>query len=48
MTDELNPDLEVSPFNLDMSRQLLDDAGYVDSDGDGVRETPEGEPLEFG
>jgi len=27
--------------------QLLDDAGYVDNDGDGVREDAEGNPLQF-
>ena len=27
------------------ARQLLDDMGLVDSDGDGVRERPDGEPL---
>jgi peptide/nickel transport system substrate-binding protein len=27
--------------------QLLDAAGYKDGDGDGVRETPDGKPLEF-
>ena len=27
--------------------QILDDLGYVDSDGDGVRETDDGIPLEF-
>nr|WP_319218928.1 oligopeptide ABC transporter substrate-binding protein [uncultured Trichococcus sp.] len=26
---------------------LLDDAGYLDSDGDGFRETPDGNPLEI-
>jgi peptide/nickel transport system substrate-binding protein len=29
------------------ANQILDDAGYVDTDGDGVRETPDGTPLEF-
>lgn len=43
---------EVIPFDIDGANQLLDDAGYVDADGDGVREMPEGSldpgrPLEF-
>lgn len=43
-----------SPNNADVCTQdiaaanaLLDENGYVDSDGDGVRETPDGVPLEF-
>ncbi len=41
------PDLGDGAFTYDPERsnQLLDDAGYVDSDGDGIRETPDGEPL---
>lgn len=31
----------------DRANQLLDDAGYVDTNGDGVRESPSGDPLEF-
>jgi len=39
-------------WDLEAAAQLLEDAGYVDSDGDGVREMPEGSldpgrPLEF-
>jgi peptide/nickel transport system substrate-binding protein len=35
-------------FDPDAARRLLDDAGYLDSDGDGVREMPDGgEPLSF-
>jgi peptide/nickel transport system substrate-binding protein len=39
-------------FDPEGARQLLEDAGYVDSDGDGVREMPRGSiepgrPLEF-
>lgn len=34
-------------FDLNEARRILDEAGYVDSDGDGVRETPDGEPLSF-
>jgi peptide/nickel transport system substrate-binding protein len=29
------------------AKELLDNAGYVDGDGDGVREAPDGSPLEF-
>jgi len=45
--DKLNPDLTITPYNPNAAMQTLDDAGYLDTDGDGVRETPEGEPLEF-
>jgi peptide/nickel transport system substrate-binding protein len=35
-------------FDLDEARQILDDAGYLDTDGDGVREMPGGgKPLDF-
>ena len=35
-------------FDLDKANQILDDAGYEDTDGDGVREMPGGgEPLNF-
>ena len=35
-------------FDLDEARQILDDAGYMDTDGDGVREMPGGgKPLDF-
>jgi hypothetical protein len=29
------------------SKKLLDDAGYKDVDGDGIREDKEGKPLEI-
>jgi peptide/nickel transport system substrate-binding protein len=32
-------------YDPDKSRQLLDEAGYLDSDGDGVREMPDGTPI---
>jgi peptide/nickel transport system substrate-binding protein len=32
-------------YNPDMADQLLDDAGYKDINGDGVRETKDGKPL---
>ncbi|MEZ5255369.1 MAG: ABC transporter substrate-binding protein [Ilumatobacteraceae bacterium] len=44
------PDLGDENFSYDPDRanQLLDDAGYLDTDGDGVREMPDGSrPLDF-
>lgn len=32
-------------YNPDNVVKLLDDAGYTDTDGDGYRETPDGEPI---
>jgi peptide/nickel transport system substrate-binding protein len=44
---ELTED-QIYEFDLDKARQILDDAGYVDSDDDGVREMPDGgRPLNF-
>jgi peptide/nickel transport system substrate-binding protein len=40
--DADNPGLVYDP---ELSKQILKDAGYVDVDGDGFVETPEGEPL---
>jgi peptide/nickel transport system substrate-binding protein len=39
---------ELQTFDLDAANALLDEGGYEDTDGDGVREMPGGgEPLEF-
>lgn len=35
------------PYDLDKARALLDEAGYVDRDKDGVREAADGTPLSF-
>jgi peptide/nickel transport system substrate-binding protein len=41
-----NPDLDAGSYHFDpdLAMQMLDELGYVDVDGDGMRETPEGEP----
>jgi peptide/nickel transport system substrate-binding protein len=39
---------EVIGFDLERAKSMLEDAGYVDTDGDGVREMPGGgQPLEM-
>lgn len=35
-------------YNVDKARALLDEAGYTDTNGDGIRETADGQPLKFG
>jgi peptide/nickel transport system substrate-binding protein len=41
----VEPDIEVLPQDFEKANQLLDDAGYLDTDGDGVRENPDGIPM---
>ncbi|WP_264736901.1 oligopeptide ABC transporter substrate-binding protein [Cytobacillus firmus] len=40
-------DSEINPYEYDpeKAKKLLDEAGYVDKDGDGFREDPEGKPF---
>jgi len=38
---------QVMDANPDKAKALLDAAGYIDRNGDGVRESPAGKPLEF-
>ncbi len=40
-----DPSIEPYEYDPELAMQILEDAGYVDSDGDGVRETPDGDPL---
>ncbi len=42
-----NPNLKPYEYDLEESRRLLDEGGYRDRDGDGIREDAEGHPIEF-
>jgi len=41
-----NPDLDAKSYHYDpdKAKQMLDELGYKDVDGDGIRETPDGKP----
>lgn len=41
------PEGEQANGDPDRARQILDEAGYIDRDGDGVRESPDGQKLSF-
>jgi len=43
----LNPDVRKYPYNLTLAAKLLDEAGYVDADGDGKRDLPNGTKLKL-
>ena len=47
MGDFHNTDIEDIPFDPDEGNRILKEAGYLDSDGDGVREDADGNPLEY-
>lgn len=46
--DVYNPDQEGYSYDPDRSREILAEAGFVDLDGDGLVEDPNGEPFVLG
>ncbi|WP_167886176.1 MULTISPECIES: ABC transporter substrate-binding protein [unclassified Thermococcus] len=42
-----NPNAKLPEYNPEKAKQLLDEAGFKDINGDGFRETPDGKPLEL-
>lgn len=42
-----NTGLKDYTFDLERAKSILEQAGYLDRDGDGIRETPDGKKLEF-
>ncbi|MBN1148791.1 MAG: hypothetical protein JXA78_16135 [Anaerolineales bacterium] len=47
MGDWHDSEIEDIPFDPAEGNRILEEAGYLDSDGDGVREDKEGNPLEY-
>jgi peptide/nickel transport system substrate-binding protein len=47
MGDWHNSDVQDIPFDPQEGNRVLDQAGYLDKDGDGVREDQNGNPLEY-
>lgn len=43
--DYHNADIEVPAYDPEQAKQILEDAGYKDTNDDGFRETPDGEEL---
>lgn len=41
-----NPEVEPYPYDLNAAKMILDNMGFIDTDGDNIREY-EGQPLEF-
>ena len=44
---DYNPNLPQYNYDPDLANKILDDAGYIDTDGDGIRNDPAGGNLSF-
>ena len=44
---EYNPNLPKYECDPEKAMEILNEAGYIDRDGDGIREAPDGTPLRF-
>ena len=42
-----NPDVRRYPYDLDTANEILDGLGWIDTDGDGIREDGDGNPVSF-
>lgn len=47
MNWQVDPSIKPWPFDPVAAGKLLDEAGYTDRDGNGIRESPQGVPLSF-
>ena len=47
MGDWHNSDVQDIPYDIEAGNRVLDEAGFVDNDGDGIREDADGNPLEY-
>jgi peptide/nickel transport system substrate-binding protein len=47
MGDWHNSGVQDVPFDIAEGNRILEEAGYLDADGDGIREDAEGNPLEY-
>ncbi len=47
LKDWYNPNLNKYNYDVEAAKSLLENAGYKDTNGDGVREMPNGQPLAF-
>lgn len=47
LKDWYNPNLPQYPYDVEKAKTLLDEAGFKDTNGDFIREMPNGKPLAF-